>query len=110
MEYLEAARFVNNWLWDSAAFGSERSTSGMPWADEYKMDAAKMVRDAVNRKTSERGAEPVQTTNTQITAALKVYEEYLQSIDGVYPTPSFRDYCKQRLNTSGAANRSERTA
>lgn len=49
MEYQEALRFVKDWLWDCQEFDSERSTSGMSWPDEYICDAAKMVRDAVNR-------------------------------------------------------------
>ena len=63
MEYPEAVKFVIDWLWDHKKYGSnERFTTGMPWSDEHKMDAARMVRDAT-QKTSVQGEIQKPTAN-----------------------------------------------
>jgi len=48
MDRQEALKFVNDWLWASP----NRSTDGMPWADEYKADAISEVDGAGELRTA----------------------------------------------------------
>jgi len=44
MDYMEARKWVNDWLWSSP----KRVTSEMPWLDEYKQDVVSMIVDATS--------------------------------------------------------------
>ena len=47
MNLHQSEKFVNEWLCHHRKFGTEvRLTTGLTWSENYKLDAAQMIRDS----------------------------------------------------------------